>query len=112
MVRIVDSAIEARRNPDPSPTPTPTLTLIPTRTRTRTLNLSPSPSPSPTPSPSPSPTPSPSPSPSPHQALRCAIERNDYRESQQRACLARLVGELLSPAYLPYISLGPRAPRG
>ena len=96
MVRIVDSAIEARRNPDPTPTPTPTLTLTPTLTRTltRTLNLNPSPS------------------PSPSQALRCAIERNDYRESQQRACLARLVGELLSPSYLPYISLGPRAPRG
>ena len=27
------------------------------------------------------------------EALRCAVERNDYRESQQRACLARLVGE-------------------
>ena len=98
MVRIVDSAIEARRNPDPTPTPTltrtRTLTRSLTRTLTRTLNLNPSPS------------------PSPHQALRCAIERNDYRESQQRACLARLVGELLSPPYLPYISLGPRPPRG
>jgi regulator of nonsense transcripts 2 len=27
------------------------------------------------------------------EALRCALERNDYRESQARACLARLVGE-------------------
>ena len=28
------------------------------------------------------------------EAFRCAIERNDYREGQMRACLARLIGEL------------------
>ena len=32
------------------------------------------------------------------EALRCAVERNDYRESQQRTCLARLVGEPPPPA--------------